>query len=310
MKILALALIIDAIIGDNLGRFHPVVLIGNLIGFLEKKLYRSPEKRANNKLAGVILIVIVTTASFSATFGLLKLVEANKLLFTITSAFLISTTFAFRGLLASGLLIYKALKNDDLPLARKLLAKIVGRDTDKLNRPQIVKATIESLAENTVDGIIAPLFYALLGGPAVAFVYRSINTLDSMVGYKNERYKDFGWASAKLDDIVNFIPARIGLVFIWLASLLCGLNFKETIKTSIKDGSKHLSPNSGLSEAAFAGALEVQLGGVAYYQGIAREMPVFGTGTISADLNHIRSSLLLITVTVISFLITMVWLSN
>lgn len=300
MEIFALALAIDLLISDNLGFFHPVVLIGKFIAFLETRLFAL----SNHKMAGIILVSTVTLTSFGATFALLKLASLNKALYLIVAAFLIATTFAFRGLLTAGYKILQALKANDIRTARNLLSRIVGRDTQDLDRNQIIKATVESLAENTVDGIIAPLFYAFIGGAALAFLYRSINTLDSMVGYKNKRYKDFGWAAAKLDDIANFIPARLGLIFLWLATLICRLNFRNTIKISIKDGPKHASPNSGLSEAAFAAALGIQLGGAANYQGVTRSLPTMGANTNALDLTHINKSLLLICITTALFLLT------
>ncbi len=304
MEVVFFALIIDLVIADNLGVFHPVVLIGKFITFLEKRLYKYKSK----KVAGILLVAFVVLTSFFSVFFLLELLATYKILFLIMSAFLLSTTFALKGLIQAGYKIYRALKRDDLKKARKLLQNIVGRDTDKLDKPQVIKVTIESLAENTVDSIIAPLFYAFIGGPALAIAYRSINTLDAMVGYKNQKYEQFGWAAARLDDFANYIPARLSLVFIWIASFICRLNFKQTIKVSLSDGPAHSSPNSGLSEAAFAGALGIKLGGLSYYQGIAYNLPSFGKETKQINDHLIISSLILITVTSLIFLAMLTWI--
>ncbi|KKL91625.1 hypothetical protein LCGC14_1892820 [marine sediment metagenome] len=298
-EILFMSLAFDLSIGDNLGAFHPVVIIGKYISLLEKRLFRL--KHA--KLAGILLVVAVCLTSFFLVLFLLKFLSFNKTIYFLASAFVISTTFALKGLLESGFKIYAALKDNNLLKAKALLSQIVGRDTNYLSQEQVIKATIESLAENTIDGIIAPLFYALIGGAPLAILYRAINTLDSMVGYKNTRYKHFGWAAAKLDDIANFIPARISLVFIWVSSFLCGLKFKESVKTAISDGVKHQSPNAGLSEAAFAGALCIQLGGLAYYEGNPVKLACFGAETNIVDLSHIKASLWLVTITSVSFFI-------
>ncbi|HHT9120762.1 MAG TPA: adenosylcobinamide-phosphate synthase CbiB, partial [Candidatus Hypogeohydataceae bacterium YC41] len=164
----------------------------------------------------------------------------------------------------------------ELDTARRHLSGIVGRDTHKLEEGQIIRATVETVAENTVDGILAPLFYAFLGGPALAMAYKAVNTLDSMIGYKNDRYLHFGWASARLDDLANYVPARFASRLIPLASLLVGLRYKECYFFTIRDGRKHPSPNSGIPEAAFAGALGVQLGGPSTYGGILSEKPLLG----------------------------------
>lgn len=318
MKILIIALVIDLIIGDSLGSLHPVVLIGRLTGLLESKLmpsnglnnskkrhckrkYFKLPSRQSHKINGFILVLIVTLVSYLSSYLLLKAVSFNHFAYLLLSAFLISTTIAFKGLIITGLDIFKSLSKNDINKARILLSKIVGRDTDDLNKTQIIRATIESLAENTIDGIIAPLFYAALGGAPLAMLYRSINTLDSMIGYKNDKYKDFGMVAAKLDDAANFIPARIGLFFMWIASLTCKLNFKETVRVSLRDGNKHQSPNSGLSEAAFAGALNIKLGGTAYYQGIKRDLPQIGTGNNEAALENLTDSIRLVSITTMLF---------
>src|SRR3989304_3957317 len=172
--------------------------------------------------------------------------------------------------------ILTALKENDLMKARKALSLIVGRDTANLSQEQIVRACVETVAEGSVDGVLSPLFYAFVGGPSAAMAYKAVNTLDSMVGYKDEKYIRFGWASARLDDLANYIPARISAVLIPIASFLCGCHFKGSLRIAFRDGRKHESPNSGIPEAAIAGALGVQIGGPRKYQGEIVEKPFIG----------------------------------
>jgi adenosylcobinamide-phosphate synthase len=172
--------------------------------------------------------------------------------------------------------VAKALDAGDLPLARKQLSFIVGRDTDGLEEPEIWRGAVETVAENTADGVIAPLFFLMLGGPVLGLAYKAVNTLDSMVGYKNERYLLFGRASARFDDLVNYIPARLSGFFMVLTAPIVGLNAKNSLRIMFRDGRNHASPNSGIPEAAAAGALGVQLGGTNVYFGTAMEKPTIG----------------------------------
>jgi len=172
--------------------------------------------------------------------------------------------------------VYRALKEDNLELARERVSRIVGRDTRDLDEEEIVRATIETISESTVDGIISPLFYAVLGGAPLAMAYKAVNTLDSMVGYKSEKYLQFGWFSAKLDDMVNYIPARISIVLIPIASLIVRQRGLMALKIIFRDGKKSPSPNAGIPEAGFAGALGIQLGGINFYQGVKEYRPILG----------------------------------
>jgi len=172
--------------------------------------------------------------------------------------------------------ILESIKSEDMEGARKNLSFIVGRNTQDLSKEEIITACIESIAENTNDGIIAPLFYLILGGPVLAIGYKAINTLDSMVGYRNQHYKDFGWFSARLDDFANFIPARITGMLIVISSFLLRYNFRDSFRIMCKDGRKHLSSNSGVSEAAMAGALGIRVGGPSRYKGELVIKPYIG----------------------------------
>jgi adenosylcobinamide-phosphate synthase len=193
---------------------------------------------------------------------------------------LISTTIAIKGLASAGKSVKEPLAEGDLVRARKSLSMIVGRDTEHLEESEIVRGAVETVSENTVDGITAPLFWALIGGAPLAMAYRAVNTLDSMVGYKNEQYFQFGWASARLDDIVNWLPARLTALTMWFSSLFIrGSRHRDAWKITWSDAGKHPSPNSGWSEAMVAGLMGVQLGGVNYYKGRISERAQMGNPT-------------------------------
>jgi len=168
---------------------------------------------------------------------------------------------------------------------------IVGRDTKNLNEREIIRATVETIAESTVDGIISPLFYAFIGGAPLAVVYKSVNTLDSMIGYRNERYINFGWAAAKLDDFVNFIPARISAIFLPVAAWFSGNSGFNSLRIALRDKKNNPSPNSGIPEAAFAGALGVQLGGLNFYNSVPILKPTIGDNIHYLEMKHIRESI-------------------
>jgi adenosylcobinamide-phosphate synthase len=187
--------------------------------------------------------------------------------------------------------VFYALERGDIVKARRNLSRIVSRETQGLGPHEIIRATVESIAENIVDGIISPLFYAFLGGAPLALGYKAVNTLDSMVGYKDDRYRYFGWASARLDDLANFIPARISVVILSLASLILGKRGSCAFKIAIRDGGKNPSPNSGIPQAAMAGALEIQLGGLNIYKGKRVLKPKLGQDIQPLSLIHIKEAL-------------------
>jgi len=201
---------------------------------------------------------------------------------------LIYYALSARSLRTEALKVHAAMKRKALGDARRQLAKIVGRDVEPLDKAGVVRATVETVAENLVDGVIAPLFYAALGGGALAMAYKMVNTLDSMIGYRNEQYKRFGWFAARLDDAANLIPARVSAVVISLAAPLVKRSFMHTIKTALKDGRKHPSPNAGIPEAAFAGALGIRLGGPSFYEGRLVEKPDIGQETHPVQIEDIR----------------------
>lgn len=217
-----LAYILDWIVGDPLGKLHPVALIGRLISFLESWLRRLDLKTPRRqKVAGTFLTFAVVSIVLITIWSSIKLVSAIwPILGVGVSIGFISTTIASKGLVKSAKQVHQALTWGDISKAKRLTGQIVGRDTEHLDKDELIRAVIETVAENTVDAVVAPLFYAFLGGAPLAMAYRAINTLDSMVGYKNAQYRHFGWASARLDDMANFIPARLAIVFIPLAAWL------------------------------------------------------------------------------------------
>ncbi|HWP50043.1 MAG TPA: adenosylcobinamide-phosphate synthase CbiB [Candidatus Limnocylindrales bacterium] len=280
-----LAYLLDLILGDPRWLPHPVRGIGYAITQTERFLRRL---KIAERLAGVILTVFIVGGIFLISTGLVNLAHfLHPTLGTGLSIVLIFTTLSVKSLYQESMKVYWALQKGDLLKARKDLAMIVGRDTENLDFVEIVRAGVETVAENTVDGVISPLFFAFLGGAPLALTYKAINTLDSMVGYRNEKYLRFGWASARLDDIANFIPARIAGILMPLAAFLCGERGFEALKIVLRDGQKHPSPNSGISEAAVAGALGVQLGGLNFYQGKPSLKPTLGDSTRSLTLEDI-----------------------
>jgi adenosylcobinamide-phosphate synthase len=202
------------------------------------------------------------------------------------------------------LAVFNALNEGDLNKARTSLSRIVGRDTANLDEREIVRATVETVAENIVDGIISPLFYALLGGAPLAMAYKAVNTLDSMVGYKNKRYIHFGRAAAKIDDAANYIPARLSVVFLVMAGWVSGHDPVKTWNIAIRDGRKNASPNSGIPEAAVAGALGVRLGGLNCYDSIAVQKPYIGDDSNHLNKLHIKEAIKIAYITSALFVIT------
>lgn len=259
----------DLIFGDPHWLPHPICLIGNMIGFLERNLRKLLAPNPTALLAGgALMVIIVLVVSFAVPYYILQLVEAVSpwLRFGLETI-MFYQIFATKCLRDESMKVFTALDNNDLADARVKLSWIVGRDTKNLSAEEVTKGAVETVAENTADGIIAPMLYMFLGGAPLAFLYKGINTMDSMVGYKNDKYLYFGRCAAKLDDLANLIPARIaGLVMI-IAAFLVGLNGPGAWKIFWRDRYHHLSPNSAMTESVTAGALNIQLGGDHYYFG-------------------------------------------
>ena len=261
--------ILDLIFGDPHWLPPPICLIGNLIGFIEGNLR---PKLAPNKnallLGGALMVIIVLVISFAVPMAILLAAGmVSPWLAFALETLMCYQIFATKCLRDESMKVYDALHNNDLADARVKLSWIVGRDTKNLDEEEITKGAVETVAENTADGIIAPMFYMFLGGVPLAFLYKGINTMDSMVGYKNDKFLYFGRCAAKLDDVANLIPARItGLVMI-AAAFLVGLDGKNAWKIFWRDRYNHLSPNSAMTESVTAGALNIQLGGDHFYFG-------------------------------------------
>ena len=312
MKILCVCLIgmiLDWIFGDPVWLYHPVRIIGKWIAFLEKILRKlAGDQEENEKkllIAGGILWMLVILASAAVPMGILYLAEK----FSPCAAFVLECFWCYQLLAARSLgkeskKVYKKLMQDDLPGARLAVSMIVGRDTENLTVEGVTKAAVETVAENTNDGVIAPLIYMLIGGPILGFVYKAVNTMDSMLGYKNEKYLYFGRVAAKMDDVAGFIPARISALLMILASCLLGMDGKNALWIWKRDRRKHASPNAAQTEAVCAGALQVQLAGDAWYFGVKHEKETIGDPIRKIELKDIlRSEKLMIGTEVLTFLL-------
>jgi adenosylcobinamide-phosphate synthase len=267
--ILLAAYVLDRLIGDPRALPHPVIYMGKCITWLERRIRADIVDPRTLKTAGVLLPMALVGGSYLIVWLILK---GSALIHPWLSwgieAWLISTTIAAKGLADAGMDIHKRLDSGDIGEARRALAMVVGRDTDALDERDISRAAVETVAENIVDAVVSPLFYAVIGGAPLAMAYRAVNTLDSMVGYKNERYEHLGWASARLDDLANYLPARLAALLLVMASGMRGLNWRGAWRVMRRDARRHPSPNSGWTEAGVAGALGIQLGGTNYYQGV------------------------------------------
>ena len=259
-----IAFFIDRIAGDPPHLPHPVRWIGSLIHFLEQRLNIGAGRRKK----GVVMLVItlLITGGASSLFAFI-FYQIHPVAGVAAEAVMIASAIACRSLKEAGLSVYEPLQRGDLEEARVKLSYIVGRDTDHLDEGEITRGAIETIAENTSDGVTAPLFWALIAGAPGAMIYRAINTCDSMVGYKNDRYEQFGWASARLDDVVNWLPARLTSWLMVLSFPESKYSRKQVWQIVRRDAKKHPSPNSGWCEAAVAGLLGIKLGGVNMYKG-------------------------------------------
>ena len=287
---LILGFLLDLAFGDPRWLYHPIRLIGNLTAWVEKP-FRAvfPKSEKGELTAGVFFAVFVVAVSTAVPALVLFL--AAKI--SIWLAFALEVFWSFQILAAKSLKtesmrVYEALKEGELEKARKAVSMIVGRDTERLTEEGVAKAAVETVAENSSDGVVAPLIFLAVGGPVLGFFYKSVNTLDSMVGYKNDRYLYFGRFSAKLDDVLNFIPARISGLLLVAASPLAGLDVKGAWRIFKRDRKNHASPNSAQTEAAAAGALGVQLAGDAWYFGKLYKKPTIGDALRPVGYEDIR----------------------
>lgn len=305
--------LLDFIFGDPVWIYHPVRLIGKGIAFCEKHLRKlcvsredySPEKEQKRLVAaGAVLWICIAGLSFVFPLALLILAQKiHPLLRFILETFWCYQIVAARCLCKESGKVYDRLRHNDLTGARKAVSMIVGRDTENLSAEGVIKAAVETVAENTSDGVTAPLFYMLIGGAPLGFLYKAVNTMDSMLGYKNEKYLYFGRIPAKLDDVFNYIPARITALFMILAAFLCGLDGKNAWRIYLRDRRKHASPNAAQTEAVCAGALRVQLAGDAVYFGKVYKKDYIGDALRPVETEDIKRTGRLMYVTAILLLI-------
>ena len=274
----ALGFLLDLIFGDPVWLYHPVRIIGKLITLFEKLLRRLfPDTRAGQRTAGVFLVLFVTGISTAVPALVLHwLYQVQVWAGFAVETFWCYQLLAVKALRVESIRVYSAVKEGDLPKARYAVSMIVGRDTDCLDAQGVTKAAVETVAENSSDGVVAPLLFLMIGGAAGGFFYKSINTMDSMVGYKNDKYRYFGTFAAKLDDVVNFFPARIAGGLMILAGYLWGFDGKNAARIYRRDKKNHESPNSAHTEAVMAGALDIQLAGDAWYFGELHRKPTLG----------------------------------
>ncbi len=282
---LLLAFGLDLLLGDPPWLPHPVRAIGRLALFSEalwRRLLPWP------RLAGVLTVASVLAGVGGTVLGLLALARAlHPLAADLLTVYLFYASLAARDLAHHGRRVYEALAGHDLPLARQRVAMIVGRETASLDAAGVSRAAVESVAENIVDGVTAPILWAAIGGPLGAMLYKAVNTMDSLFGYKNEPYREFGWAPARLDDLANYLPARLTASLVVLAAALLGHSPARAFWIWRRDHGRHASPNSGQTEAAVAGALGIQLGGPAVYSGVTVDKPTIGDAAQAIAPHHI-----------------------
>jgi adenosylcobinamide-phosphate synthase len=273
-------LIADLALGDPRWLPHPVRGFGSLVVRLEG-FWRRRAPLLGLRAAGAFFALTAIVLAVVVVWASLQAVSSIAWLSWLVAVYWGYSLLAVRDLdLESGEVI-AALHRRDLADARTKLGRIVGRDTGQLEEPEILRAVIETVSESMNDGIVAPLFYLGVGGPAGMAIYKAANTLDSMVGYKSDRYREFGWSAARLDDLLNLIPARFTALLIWIATALLGLDLRRSVRAVVRDASLQPSPNAGFPEAAMAGALRVRLGGMNYYQGRPSWKPPLGDGTVA-----------------------------
>lgn len=301
-----IAVLLDALFGDPRWFPHPV----RLIGFLARCIESGSRRLFPAKTAGILTVLgVLGLTGYLLHFLLYLGLRFHPLLHDALSIFFIYTSLAARDLAGHSTAVYQALKKDGLIAARRKVGMIVGRDPENLDGQGIARAAVESVAESMVDGVTAPLFFAALAGPFGALLYRAVNTMDSMFGYRNERYREFGWAAARLDDAANFIPARLTGMLVPVAALAPGYDSKNSWKIFRRDRLKHGSPNSGHPEAAVAGALGIRLGGPAVYFKTMVEKPFIGDALKPIEPEHILQTNRLMFLTAFLFLLTVLPLS-
>lgn len=300
-----MAYLLDLILGDPQWKWHPVRIMGRLIEKLEQRLNVGS---INKKIAGFILVILVVGITVFCVWGILKLTYfLHPIFYYIISVLCIYFALSVKSLGVEANKVYKALREADIVEARKYLSMIVARDTDKLDEPEIIRATVETVAESIMDGIVAPLFYTFLGGPVLAWAYKAINTLDSMVGYRSERFIEFGISSAKMDGLVNFIPAKLTSLFILISGWYYRRDF-HSLSWTTRYLLKGPQDNSEATEASMAGVLGVQLGGLNFYNSVPMQKTLIGDNLYPLNIKHIKESIKIAYVSSFLFMATGIFL--
>jgi adenosylcobinamide-phosphate synthase len=275
---------LDLLFGDPRGLPHPVRGFGWVVPRLET-IWRRAAGGIGLRPAGMGFTLTAVALAAGSVWASLRLVSEHAALLNAVALYWLYSLLAARDLDVEARAVIVALRQGDLPAAREKLSLIVGRDTAHLDEPEILRAVLETVGENLNDGVVAPLFYCGLAGPLGMAAYKAVNTLDSMVGHKNERYREFGWASARLDDLLNLAPARLSALLIWIAAAFLGLDVRRSIRAVVRDAPLQPSPNAGFPEAALAGALRVRLGGINFYQGRPSAKPPLGEAVVALSLD-------------------------
>lgn len=315
MIIILLGIIVDFFVGDPNHWYHPVIAIGNLINKIEGLIY----SKNQGKLRGLILVVCVLGSITLVILGVRYMLSFNKVLLMIFDIYAIFSGIAYKSLIDASKSIRDELdeiasEGENLGLAREKIAMFVSRQTDQLTREQILKTTIETVSENTIDGIVSPLFYAIIGqyffGQGVLFIwiYKGINTMDSMIAYKNDKYMDFGFVAAKVDDVANWLPARVGSIIMLLTGVFLKLDVNNGYKTLMSDHKKSVSPNAGYPESVTAGLLGISLGGLYPYFGKMIEKPIIGKAINPVTIKSVIDSEKILSVTISIIVVVVVLL--
>lgn len=301
--------LMDLLLGDPYWLPHPIRLIGNWISFLEKRLlgskteekHTTPEQEQRRGM--LLVLAVLSSTAFVTAVLLLDAYRLHPYLGAVIESIMTYQILATKCLKVESMKVYQELKKGDIAASRKAVSMIVGRDTECLDETGVAKAAIETVAENTSDGVIAPMIFTAIGGPILGFFYKAVNTMDSMVGYKNEKYQYFGSAAAKFDDVVNYIPARLSAWLMILASAITHMDWKNAKKVFLRDRYNHKSPNSAQTESVMAGALDVQLAGDAWYFGKLCKKPTIGDAIREIEPEDIRRSHTLLYMTAVLALV-------
>ena len=299
--------LLDTIICEAYKLPHPIRWIGSFISILEKLCRKIAKSNTMLMILGAILVFIVIFVSGGITLLVLKLASFNKYAYLIVSSVICYYMLAGKSLKTESMKVYKAFENNDTEGARKAVSMIVGRDTQSLTKEGIIKAAVDTVAENSSDGVVAPLIYMLIFGPVGGVVYKAVNTMDSMIGYVEEKYFYIGKFAAKLDDVLNYIPARISGILVIISAFILRYNYKNAFRIFKRDRRKHASPNSAQTESAMAGALGVQLAGDATYFGVVHKKPYIGDKKREIENEDIkRANDIMYTMTIICLVVGLV----